>query len=162
MPVDIAIRQLFSSFVNRLRNSGHGPPLIRVDFPIIELDGSRNGVEGLWCIRRGDSLFEIDNIPFAVREVSLGYLVECHWNGNSWVFHKVIKKSCYCCARVYAESSIDLNLWKCIIENLDIKYEFASGQRVGVAAVPTDMMTLVERISELDEVLVEVTATVGE
>ena len=156
----LIIKWLFKFPSTRLRKSKGRHSNVKVDFPIVELDGSRNGVEGLWCISRGGYFFEVDNIPFAVRGVSLGDLVECHWNGKCWVFLKVKEKSGLCCARIYSEYGIDLKLWGRVINGLDVKYEFASEARIGVAATPDDMATIIERSKDLDEIFVEITADV--
>jgi len=131
---------------------------VRVDFPIIEPDGTRLGVEGIWCKRLGFDIFEVDNVPFAARGISIQDIVECGWSAAGWGFIEKRISGGFGCARVYAAQGNLRELWEEVVKELDVRYEFASESRAAVAAVPEVMEQLVSRLSGLSAVAIEVTA----
>jgi len=56
--------------------------------------------EGIWTIPLGDGKFKVDNIPFYVREVSCGDIVEAEFKDGEYIFKQVVKFSCNSTIRV--------------------------------------------------------------
>ncbi len=131
---------------------------VRVDFPIVEPDGTRLGVEGIWCKRLGFDIFEVDNVPFAVRGISIQYIVECGWSATGWGFIEKRINGGFGCAQVYAVQSNLRELLEEVAKELDVRYEFTPENRAAVAAVPEVMDQLVSRLSRFSDVTIEVTA----
>jgi hypothetical protein len=78
------------------------PEYVRVLF---RLERGRDGyppvdVEGLWAKPVGEGRYEIDNIPFFVREIAVGDIIEAdHFKSEFW-FRSVVSRSGHSTIRV--------------------------------------------------------------
>src|SRR4051812_4703616 len=69
--------------------------LVKIFFPLERDDDGYppTDVEALWSIPLGDGTFQIDNLPFYVRNLSLGDVVEVSIRNNRYEFDSIKRRS---------------------------------------------------------------------
>jgi hypothetical protein len=94
-------------------------------------------VETLWAKPLGDDLFQIDNIPFGLRGLSLGDIVKCRRNDNMLELDGVQQKSGARTLQISVEAGTQSAIGQQIAEQLrKLDLPFETYERVFGVAVP--------------------------
>jgi hypothetical protein len=105
-------------------------------------------VETLWAKALGDNLFQIDNVPFGLRGLSLGDIVKCHRNEEVFELDGLHQKSGARTLQIAVEGGTQSPVGVQIAEQLrKLDLPFESYEKVFGVAVPA--------ASNLDELMLE-------
>src|SRR5437016_153090 len=100
------------------------PQRARILLPIErdETDYPPTDWEALWARYISDGVYEVENVPFYARDISLGDRIAVITTGNEIVFRSVLSKSSSSTVRVIARSS-KLEEIRSVLESLGFEGE---------------------------------------
>ena len=107
--------------------------------------------EHLWAIQQG-SWYEIDNIPFFVKGVSVGDVVSVHQKNGELVFDEIIKFGGHSTIRVVMFNAASGYSLRCKLENLGCATEGSHLPNLFSVDVPPEV-----NYSEVIDLLIEAT-----
>jgi hypothetical protein len=106
--------------------------------------------EGVWAIHQGGDRFEIDNIPFFTREVTLGDVVEAIERGGELDYVRMVEQSGNSLIRIVYYDGSDPAALRKELEQLGCSTEWNSDHQLIAVNVPLEV-----KLSNVQEFLQE-------